>query len=99
MALTEKQLVAALRAIADPTRIRILQLLKQKGCCSIDKQDGLCACDIEDQIKLSQPTVSHHMAILKKSGLVHAEKHGLWMWYRRNEKTFKELSQAIQGEI
>lgn len=99
MLLTEKQLVAALRAIADPTRIRILQLLKQKGCCSIDKQDGLCACDIEDQIKLSQPTVSHHMAILKKSGLVHAEKHGLWMWYRRNEKAFKELSQAIQGEI
>ncbi len=96
---SEKQLVDALKAIADPTRLKILRVLKQKGACSIGKQVGLCACDIEEQIKLSQPTISHHMAILKKSGLVHAEKHGLWMWYRRNEKSLKELAHAISGDI
>jgi ArsR family transcriptional regulator len=96
---SEKHLVDALKAIADPTRLKILRALKQKGACSIGKQVGLCACDIEDQIKLSQPTISHHMAILKKSGLVHAEKHGLWMWYRRNEKSLKELAHAISGDI
>ena len=99
MPAAEKQLVDALKAIADPTRLKILQLLKQKGCCSIGKQVGLCACDIEEQVKLSQPTISHHMAILKKAGLIHAEKHGLWMWYRRNEKSLKELAQAISGHI
>lgn len=99
MALAEKPLVDALKAIADPTRLKILHLLKQKGGCSIGKGVGLCARDIEEQIELSQPTISHHMAILKKAGLVDAEKHGLWMWYRRNEKSLKELAHTISGSI
>ena len=99
MTSNDKHLVDALKAIADPTRLRILQLLKQKGCCSIGKQVGMCACDIEEHISLSQPTISHHMAILKKAGLVQAEKHGLWMWYRRNEKSLKELARAISGDV
>lgn len=95
MTLTEKQLINALKAIADPTRLKILQILKQKGQCSIGKAVGLCACDIEEQIRLSQPTISHHMAVLKKAGLIHAEKQGLWMWYRRNEDSLKELGKLI----
>ena len=97
MSTPSKQVVRSLRAIADPTRLRILELLRRKGCCSIGKGTGMCACDIEGQVKLSQPTISHHMAILRKAGLVHAEKHGLWMWYRRNEKALKELARAIAG--
>ncbi|MGH9569537.1 MAG: ArsR/SmtB family transcription factor [Candidatus Angelobacter sp.] len=93
----DKQLVRALKAVADPTRLRILRLLRQKGCCSIGKAEGMCACDIEAQIKLSQPTISHHMAILKRAGLVHAEKEGLWMWYRRNEKSLRELGRALSS--
>lgn len=95
MTLTEKQLINALKAVADPTRLKILQILKQKGQCSIGKAVGLCACDIEEQIRLSQPTISHHMAVLKKAGLIHAEKQGLWMWYRRNEDSLKELGNLI----
>jgi ArsR family transcriptional regulator, arsenate/arsenite/antimonite-responsive transcriptional repressor len=97
--LSDKQLVDALKAIADPTRLKILRLLKQKGCCSIGKGEGMCACDIEEQVKLSQPTISHHMAILRKAGLIHAEKQGLWMWYRRNEKSLKELGQAVNAGV
>lgn len=95
VSLSEKQLVLALRAVADPTRLKILRLLKQKGVCSLDKNEGLCACDIEGQVRLAQSTVSHHMAILKRAGLVHAEKLGLWMWYRRNEDFLKELGEAV----
>ncbi len=99
MPLTDKQLVSALKAVADPTRLKVLRLLKQKGQCSIGKPVGMCACDVEEHVKLSQPTISHHMAILKKAGLVHAEKNGLWMWYRRNEKSLKELAQAVSGHL
>jgi ArsR family transcriptional regulator len=99
MSLTDKQLVAALKAVADPTRLKVLRLLKQKGRCSIGKPVGMCACDVEEHIKLSQPTISHHMAVLKKAGLVHAEKYGLWTWYRRNEKSLKELAQAVSGHL
>jgi ArsR family transcriptional regulator, arsenate/arsenite/antimonite-responsive transcriptional repressor len=99
MSLSEKQLVFALKAVADPTRLKILRLLKQKGACSLDKEEGLCACDIEERVRLSQSTVSHHMTILTKAGLVHGEKLGLWMWYHRNEKSLKDLGQALSSEI
>jgi ArsR family transcriptional regulator, arsenate/arsenite/antimonite-responsive transcriptional repressor len=99
MPLPEKQFVAALKAVADPARLKILRLLKQKGQCSIGKGVGMCACDVQDHIELSQPTISHHMAILRKAGLVVGEKHGLWMWYRRNEKSLKELGQAMNSEV
>lgn len=98
-ALTDKQLVDSLKAIADPTRLKILRLLKQKGHCSIDKGEGMCACDIEAEVNLSQPTISHHMAILRRADLIQAEKQGLWMWYRRNEKSLKELSQAVNAGV
>lgn len=88
-----------LHALADPTRRAILRLLKEKGCCSIGKAVGLCACDIEARIKRSQPTVSHHMAILTQAGLVTAEKYGTWMWYRRNEKALKKLVEALGTDL
>jgi ArsR family transcriptional regulator len=84
-----------LHAISDPARRRILKALKQKGCCSIGKPSGMCACDIEQKVGLSQPTISHHMAILRKAGLVQAEKHGPWMWYRRDERALRELAEAL----
>jgi ArsR family transcriptional regulator, arsenate/arsenite/antimonite-responsive transcriptional repressor len=99
MSLSDKQLVLALKAAADPARLKILRLLKQKGQCSIGKGVGMCACDVQDHVTLSQPTISHHMAVLRKAGLVVAEKHGLWMWYRRNEKALKELAQAVSAEL
>lgn len=89
----------ALRAVSDPKRREILQLLKQKGCCSIAKPLGLCACDIEQRLPLSQPTISHHMNVLTKAGLVEREKHGQWAWYRRNEKTLRQFREAMESEI
>ena len=92
-------LTPVLNAIADPTRRKILSLLKQKGCCSLDLANGMCACDIESQVGLSQPTVSHHMKILTKAGLVEAQKIGQWMWYRRNEKNLKDALNHLRGEL
>ena len=80
-----------LHAIADPTRRRILQALKERGACSIGKDVGLCASDIEPRVHLSQPTISHHMSILTKAGLVEAKKLGQWRWYRRNESALGDL--------
>ncbi len=88
-----------LHAIADPTRRRILRALKEKGACSIDKETGLCAGDIERQIKLAQPTVSHHMRILEKASLVEAQREGHWRWYRRNEKLITEMMRGLKGQL
>ena len=82
-------LVPILKALADPTRLRILELLKSKGrsCCDLIARDekGLCACDIEEAVGLSQAAVSHHMGLLRRAGLVNAEKRGRWIYYSRNE--------------
>ncbi|HEX6503947.1 MAG TPA: metalloregulator ArsR/SmtB family transcription factor [Terriglobales bacterium] len=88
-----------LRAIADPTRRRILNTLKQKGACSIGKDVGMCACDIEERVRLTQPTISHHMSVLKNAGLVEAKKEGQWMWYRRNEGAVRELARSLRESL
>jgi DNA-binding transcriptional ArsR family regulator len=99
MSHAEQALTRILQAIADPTRRRILQALKERGGCSIGKDIGLCASDIEERIHLSQPTISHHMAILKQAGLVQAKKHGQWMWYRRNEKALGDLTRKLRDNL
>jgi DNA-binding transcriptional ArsR family regulator len=88
-----------LHAIADPARRRILQALKEKGGCSIDKETGLCAADIEERVKLSQPTISHHMRILEKASLVEAKREGHWRWYRRNEKSIAEMTRSLNERL
>ena len=99
MSHSDQTLDRALQAIADPTRRRILQALKERGGCSIGKDVGLCASDIEERIHLTQPTISHHMAILKKAGLVDAKKLGQWMWYRRNEFAVRVLTRSLRRNL
>jgi DNA-binding transcriptional ArsR family regulator len=96
---SEKDLERILNAIADPTRRRILQALKEQGGCSIGKEVGLCASDIEQRIHLTQPTISHHMSVLTKAGLVAAKKIGLWMWYRRNEAALRDFARSVRKSL
>jgi DNA-binding transcriptional ArsR family regulator len=88
-----------LHAIADPTRRRILRALKEKGGCSLPKETGLCAGDIEQRVKVAQPTVSHHMRILEKAGVVEAKREGHWRWYRRNEKLIAEMTRGLKEQL
>jgi ArsR family transcriptional regulator len=91
----------ALHAIADPTRRRILAALKQGDATAVKNArfSGLCASDLEQRVHLSQPTISHHMAILTKAGLVDAEKQGQWRWYRRNEKALRRMAKNLRAEL
>ena len=93
-------LSAQFKALSDPNRLRILQMLREPGgCCSIDKDKGLCACDIEAKLDLSQPTVSHHMKVLREAELVIGEKIGSWMWYRRNEKALRDIASTLERTL
>jgi ArsR family transcriptional regulator, arsenate/arsenite/antimonite-responsive transcriptional repressor len=73
---TDKRLVSLeqiFKALADATRLRILGLLRA---------GEVCVCDIHGSLGLPQPTVSRHLAYLRKSGLVDGRKDGLWVHYR-----------------
>jgi DNA-binding transcriptional ArsR family regulator len=105
MSANDASLDRSLHAIADPTRRRILQALKERPVAAkVMATAGvtgqcLCAGDIEERIHLSQPTISHHMAILTKAGLVEATKQGQWRWYRRNEKAIRQVLKTLRGKL
>src|ERR1700693_1406819 len=88
-----------LHAIADPTRRRILSALKEKGGCSLDKESGLCAFDIERRGKRAAATLSHQHSILERAGVVEAKREGHWRWYRRNEKLITEMMRGLKGQL
>jgi len=102
---SDTSLDRALHAIADPTRRRILQTLKERGtetkAAGTKSAHGPCLCggEIEERIQLSQPTISHHMGILTKAGLVEATKEGQWRWYRRNEKAIRHVVKTLRGKL
>jgi ArsR family transcriptional regulator len=99
----ESRLAEAFKALADPTRMRILALLKARGrsCCELigRKEPGLCACDIETAVGLSQAAISHHMALLRRAGLVEAEKRGRWTYYKRNEAAIAGLAETLARAV
>jgi ArsR family transcriptional regulator, arsenate/arsenite/antimonite-responsive transcriptional repressor len=98
-----KDLDKLFKALGDSTRLRILDLLRRPGksaCDLIKRNDkGLCACDIEEEIGLSQAAISHHMEILCNAGLVTSEKRGRWMFYTRNEEGLSALSKTLAEKI
>ena len=83
--------------------MRILDLLKAKGrsCCDLvaTSERGLCACDVEAAVGLSKAAVSHHMAQLRRAGLITQEKRGRWMFYARNEPAIAGLPEWIARAV
>lgn len=97
------ELVTICKALGDPTRLRILDLLKSRGksCCALIAREerGLCACDIEQAVQLSQAAVSHHMGLLRRAGLVRAEKRGRWIYYSRDEAAIAGLPELLARAV
>src|SRR5215213_5407752 len=77
------------KALADPTRIRILNLLAQSD-------ESVCVCDITDHFLLGQPTISHHLKVLRDVRFVIAERRGTFMQYRVNETCVAALPEAAR---
>lgn len=63
-----------LKALGDPTRLRMLDLLAQQ-------EQPMCVCDITPQFSQNQPTISHHLKLLREAGLIETEKQGIWAYY------------------
>ncbi|MGE5617856.1 MAG: ArsR/SmtB family transcription factor [Sphingomonadaceae bacterium] len=70
------------RALGDETRLSIVRRLAEEG--------ELCACDLIC-CDLAQPTISHHLKVLREAGIVNAEKRGLWVHYSLNRERLREL--------
>lgn len=83
------ELVGALmKALADPTRLQILSML-------VRGESPLCVCEIELAFDLSQPTISHHLRVLRDAGLVRTEKRGLWVYYSPVAERLEQLRDGL----
>jgi ArsR family transcriptional regulator len=80
-----EELAAALKAIADPARLRLLSLIQaQPG-------NEACVCHLTEPLGLSQPTVSHHLKVLLRAGLVERDQRGSWAYFRVREEPLAAL--------
>lgn len=71
-----ERLATVLKALAEPTRLRLLSLV------AAHEGGEACVCDLTDPVELSQPTVSHHLKVLVDAGLLQREQRGKWAYYR-----------------
>jgi ArsR family transcriptional regulator, arsenate/arsenite/antimonite-responsive transcriptional repressor len=76
---------AIFRALGDPARVRIVNLLAHSG-------EPVCSCELQPTLELSQPTVSHHLKKLAEAGLVDREQRGKWAYFTINPDAARRLS-------
>jgi ArsR family transcriptional regulator, arsenate/arsenite/antimonite-responsive transcriptional repressor len=82
-------LAARFKALADPTRVEIVNRLAAA--------DEVCVCDFVAALDLAQPTVSHHLKVLRDAGLVESSRRGTWAFYRLVPGAITELRQTLGG--
>jgi ArsR family transcriptional regulator, arsenate/arsenite/antimonite-responsive transcriptional repressor len=85
-----ERMVAAFRALGDATRLEIFRLLAAQS-------EPVCVCDVVDRFDVSQPTISHHLRILRQAGLVTVTRRGVWAWYAPDPRGLAWLRQAFVG--
>jgi ArsR family transcriptional regulator len=79
-----------LQAAADPVRLRILRQLADIG--------PVCACDIAAGYEVSQPTVSHHLRVLRDAGWIEGDRQGTWIWYSLRPEAaarYRQIGEAL----
>lgn len=85
--LSLRRLERVFSGLADETRLKILKLLAR---------EELCACEVMAALELTQPTASHHLGILERSGLVVSRREGKWIFYRIDAKVETLLTRGLQ---
>jgi ArsR family transcriptional regulator len=83
---------ALFKALGDPHRLTMLATLARAD-------DEVCVCDFTSALPLNQPTVSHHLKILRDAGLVTCERRGTWVYYRLAPDAHERLSGALRSAI
>jgi ArsR family transcriptional regulator len=79
---------ALFKAVSDPYRLRMLATMARA-------RNEVCVCDFTDALPLNQPTVSHHLRILREAGLVSCERRGTWVYYQLAAGAFERIDAAL----
>lgn len=85
-----ERLVAGFRALGDPTRLEIFRLVAAQ-------EAPICVCDIVAQFDVSQPTISHHLKILREAGLLTVSRRGVWAYYAVDPRGIAGLRDFLES--
>lgn len=89
---TAAELAVVFKALSDPMRLRLLSTIASR-------RDGeACVCDLSEGIDLSQPTISHHLKVLREAGLITSERRASWVYYRVVPQALQRLSDVLLVE-
>jgi ArsR family transcriptional regulator, arsenate/arsenite/antimonite-responsive transcriptional repressor len=80
-----ERMAAVAKALGDPIRMELVDVLRKHA-------GEVCVCELVPLFDLSQPTVSHHLRVLREAGIVGSERRGLWAYYYVNPEAVEELS-------
>jgi ArsR family transcriptional regulator len=86
------ELAEVFKALADPARLRLLSIIATAA------GGEACACDLVEPLGRSQPTVSHHLALLVDAGLLTREKRGRWAWYRIVPERLAQIGASLDSD-
>lgn len=86
-------LAVRLKALADPARLRLMSLIANH------EGGEACVCDVSVGLELSQPTISHHLKVLRTAGLLTAERRGSWVYYRVVSDALQQLSLVLGDDL
>lgn len=86
------ELAGMLKALSDPVRLRLLSVVASHA------GGEACVCDISAGITVSQPTVSHHLKVLRNAGLLAGERRGSWVYYRVVPEALQQLSALLNTD-
>ena len=86
-------LASLLKALADPTRLRLLSMIQSH------EGGEACVCELTEPLGLTQPTVSHHLKVLADAGLVQRDKRGVWAYYRAVPATLQMIADLIAPRV
>lgn len=84
-------LATQLKALAHPVRLQIMGVLSRLG-------GQVCVCDLEAHFDLAQPTISHHLKVLRQAGLIESEQRAVWVYYHVRPAILARLH-ALTGEL
>lgn len=87
-----ERLAEDLQLLAHPIRLQLLDVLARN-------EGRVCVCDLEAAVSVKQPTVSHHLRILREAGIVDAEKSGQWMFYRIRREALEALRERLGARL
>src|SRR5690606_3660116 len=87
------ELARRLKALADPTRLRLLSII------AAHEGAEACVCDLTEPVGLSQPTVSHHLKVLTRAGLVTREQRGVWAYYAIVPGALESVSTLLEEKV